>query len=547
MKTSNSVWHVQNKTIPKTSSDIIDILIKNRDINKKDVEIFLNPPTPHKFTPTQVGIHTKQMEKAVQRILLAKENNEKVVIFGDYDADGICATAILWEALYGIGVQAIPFIPHREKHGYGLSDKALDEILQNKIDLLITVDNGIVAHGPFKRLKEAGVSTILTDHHLAEETLPPADYIVHTTQLCGATVAWMLAKEINKESAMQSLDLAAIATIADQVPLLGANRAFAKHGLIALRQTKRPGLLELMRIAKVDPTSLDTYTINFAIAPRLNAMGRLKHAMDALRLVCTKTKEKAELLAQNTQDTNENRQNLTWQAMDTAKNLQNTWKEEHIIIVAGEDFHDGVIGLIAGRLMEEFWKPAIVINISGDASKASARSVPGVNIIELIRKTKHLLIEAGGHPMAAGFSIETTKIELFKETLQNIAREEISKDLLQKCTEIECILPPQLVSLETAKQLKQLEPFGMGNPKPVFGMKGLEIHDMSGVGQDGKHLRVLLKDEKTGVEIKGIGFGMGKRIEELKEKKSVDVAGYLQENTWKSRTEVQMVVRFIGD
>lgn len=536
-------WKIQDKRIPRTPDELIVILLKNRGITKKDEHAFLNPPHPEDFTPKDVGIDPKSMKQAVKRIMEAKKKKERVVVFGDYDADGIGATAILWEALYAEGIDAVPFIPHREKHGYGVSDKALDGILKHRVDLLITVDNGIVAHGPFKRLKEHGVDTILTDHHLKEKKLPPADIIVHTTDLCGATVAWMLAKEVNSTAALKSLDLAAVATIADQVPLLGANRSFAQHGLDALRKTKRPGLLRLMELAGIEKEMIDTYTVNFAIAPRLNAMGRIKHAMDALRLVCTRSKEKALLLAEGTQETNQQRQDITWASVNAALARKDEWKEEFIIIVSGEDFHDGVIGLVAGKLMEEFWKPAIVINITGDASKASARSVPGVNIIDLIRKAKHHLIEAGGHPMAAGFSLETKNIEAFKKEMEKIAKEMINPELLKKSMEVECVVPPELVTLETAGALHVMEPFGIANPKPVVGIRDLTVEDVFTMGQDGKHLKILLKG--NGTEIKGVGFNMGRLAGEIHRGQQVDVAGYVQENRWRGKVEMQVVVKAV--
>lgn len=538
-------WNILSKTNPKNSNELLKVLLSNRNIQKKNEKLFLHPIDPSTFTPKKVGIDPKEMKKAVERIKKAKEHKEKVLIFGDYDADGICATAILWEALYAFGVDVVPFIPHREKHGYGLSNKALNEILTHHIDLLITVDNGIVAHEPFKRLKEKGVSTILTDHHLKDERVPECDILIHTTKLCGATVSWMLAKEVDKKSSEDSLDLCAIATIADQVPLLDENRSFAKHGLEALKVTKRPGLLKLMDMAGIDKDQIDTYTINYGIAPRLNAMGRLKHAMDALRLICTRSVEKAELLAQNTQDTNENRQELTYHALDAARKQKDMWKDQHLIVISGKDFHDGVIGLIAGKIMEEFHKPTIVINENGDASKASARSVPGVNIIELIRKVKHLLIEAGGHPMAAGFSIESKNILTFTKEIQELAKREIPPQMLLKVYEVECILSPALVTLETVEALKMLEPYGMGNPKPVFGILGEKLEQIYAMGQDGKHIKLLLTDEQTNTRIKCIGFGMGKIIEKFEKGISLNVSGYLQKNVWKDKTEVQFVLKSV--
>src|SRR5258708_712931 len=252
------------------------------------------------------------MQKAVARILEARDKKQDVFLFGDYDADGVSATAILWEGLQSIGVVARPFIPHRSKNGYGLSVKTLESVLAGKRpDLLITVDNGIVAHDAFRMLKELKIDAILTDHHSREKKVPDALAVIHTTQLCGSTVAWFLARELSKTAARDSLDLTAIATIADQMPLSGVNRSFVKFGLEALRRTRRVGLQLLIAKAGLEPTQLNVSAINYGIAPRINAMGRLKHGMDALRLICTKNMQRADQLVKELNETNVSRQELT--------------------------------------------------------------------------------------------------------------------------------------------------------------------------------------------------------------------------------------------
>ena len=336
-------WVCKSQKIPQSQTELLEVLLANRRLlKKKEKDEFLSPRSPLKFTPKDVGIDEKQLARAVSLIQEAKQKKWKVIVFGDYDCDGICATTILWETLYEMGVHAMPFIPSRDKHGYGLSMAAIDDILEDpsqKPQLLITVDNGIVAHEPFKRLKKAGIKTILTDHHQPEKKLPPVDALVHTTQLCGTTVSWMLAQALNPKKAAEMLNLCAIATIADQVPLLNANRSFAVHGIEALKTTKRVGLQMLIQAANIDPKTIDAKAVNYLIAPRINAMGRIGDAMNALRLLCSKKLEKAMSYASKVQSTNIDRQSMTIEMIEFARQHKAEWEHEHIIIIESDSFH----------------------------------------------------------------------------------------------------------------------------------------------------------------------------------------------------------------
>ncbi|CAN5288682.1 single-stranded-DNA-specific exonuclease RecJ [soil metagenome] len=544
-------WKLKSTHQPKNLTELRSILLANRQVGSEVG--FFAPTHPLDLTLKDVGISTEEMAKAVARLTIARDNKESVVIFGDYDVDGICSTAILWEGLRAFGILAKPFIPDRLKHGYGLSHKSLEAVLADgKPDLLISVDNGIVAHQAFAELKEQGIDAILTDHHLPEVDdqgqliFPPALAIVHTTQLCGSTVAWFLARELSLKAAEKSLDLTAVATVADQMPLLEANRSFVKHGLVALQRSQRVGIQLLCAKANIDQKTLTVGTINYGIAPRINAMGRLKHGMDALRLLCTNNLVTADALVNELIDTNVTRQELTAEMIDHAILQAADWKDQHIIVVSSPDYHEGVVGLIAGRLVEAYSKPAIVIAEGEGIGKASARSIVGVNIIELIRQVKDDLLEAGGHPLAAGFGVSLDKIPRVKERLEKIAMAEIGEELLVPSVEIEVILGEELVSLETVESLVEFEPFGQLNREPVFGVENLQVVAVSKIGQEGKHLKFQLQvaqDPKR--SFTALAWNKGKLVNEFLPGQLVKVAAVIEVNEWRNRKSLQLIIKDI--
>lgn len=533
-------WNVRSSLKPASPQELLDIVLANRDIS--DTQHFLHPKNPLELTLTDVGIDPKEIKKALKRLAIAKEKQEKIIVFGDYDCDGICATVVMWETLHELGHSVFPFIPHREKHGYGLSQKALDEILaQGKPAIIISVDNGIVAHDQWQRLKDKGVYTILTDHHEPDGKKLVASAVIHTTQLCGTTVAWMLARELAKEKAEQLLDLCALATIADQVPLTGSNRSFASFGLTQLNKTTRLGLKLLIEAAGLEMGKISTYGVSFGIVPRINAMGRLGDALDALRALCTHNETRARTLVTSLHTTNVERQDLTQQYIDTARLLAHEWEHEHIIVVAHESFHEGVIGLIASKLTEEFHKPSIVISIGKGSSKGSSRSVAGVHITNLLRHVKEDLMEVGGHPMAAGLRIETEKIGIFKGHIQALARETITLELLAPHIDVDCELVPSLFTLDTVFALKSMEPFGSGNREPLFLITGCHVDDVRSMGKEGKHARLKLTLDEESRSIEAIAFGMGNR--DISLDSVIDCVGMLQINTWKGIDRVQFVTK----
>ena len=543
-------WNILDSTIPRNAAELKEILLKN--LNLVDSKRFFSPPHPQDISLQEVDIDQTQVEIAVKRILQAKEKQEEIVIFGDYDADGVCSTAILWQALYDLDCKVIPFFPHRDKHGYGLSDKALDDLLENnKPALIIPVDNGIVAHQPAQRVADGGIDLIITDHHQPEDKLPTATAVVHSTKLCGATVAWMLAREVTKAADVEmskfwQLDLAAIATIADQVPLRGANRSFAKYGLEALRISQRLGVKALLAQSKQDQKTITSQTVGFGIAPRINAMGRLGHSLDALRLLLTKNKIRSEKLAKVLGETNAQRQEMTYEMYGHALAQSDDWKDEHIIIVQSADYHEGVVGLMAGRLMDRFYKPAIVISIGDGIGKASARSIAGVNIVEMIREVRDDLLEVGGHPMAAGFGVEEKKIEQVIERLKKLAKEKIDKELLKPSIDIAAVIPFKLINEKTVQTIWDFAPFGQGNREPIIALKGVEVLQVLTMGADNQHLKIVGQGDDGVTPINFLFWRRGSLAEKIDTGNKIDVAGVLEINEWRGRKSVQIRVKDIA-
>lgn len=542
-------WLIKNSTLAKNGEDLKKILLENRNIT--DEKTWFNPPKPTTFKLQDLDVDQTALQKSIKILEEIKKTQELIVIFGDYDADGITATAILWRVLHNLDFNAKPFIPDRLNHGYGLTTKALDEIFSTATPkLLITVDNGIVAHEAVDYLVKKECPVILTDHHLPEEELPKADAIFHSTKVCGAGVSWLFAREVirhfspdNDQLISNQLDLAGIATIADQMPLTEFNRSFAAWGIKSLKNSTRQGLLALIKGSSINQALIDSNVINYAIAPRINAMGRLKNGLQALRLLCTTNHEQAATLAQELSNTNVERQDLTAQQIEDALLQVESQANEKLLIVQEHSFHEGVIGLIAGKLTEQFNKPVIVISLNENTGKASARSIPGINIIELIRQVKSDLLAAGGHPMAAGFSVEISKIDLIRKKLQELAQK-YDDQLFERQLNVECTLPAELVNDKTYHLLKTFEPFGVKNPPPIFAFDHLEVVSIKTMGQENQHLRLVANGE-NGISLSIIGWKKGHLAEKLTSGQSIKVAGELSLNEWRGRTTTQITARSI--
>lgn len=546
-------WQLENKLTAQNLKfkDIIGILLQERGIRtKKEIDEFLNPNLSD-ISADKVGIDKNNLQKALKRINIAIKTQEKIIIYGDYDVDGICASAILWETLNSLGADVMPFIPSRFDEGYGLSKEGIDSLLsKQKADLIITVDNGIVAEEGVSYANKKGVDVIITDHHSLSKRVPDAFAIVHTTKLCGAGVAYILSQEIrNQESGIRNpqadhLSLVALATVADLVPLTGANRTLLYFGLKDLKKTQRPGLLALINKAGIRKEDLGVYEIGYIIAPRLNAMGRLESAMDSLRLICTSNKKRAESLAGTLSDTNLQRQQITIKTLEHAKGEVNKKPLKKLIFIASESYQQGIVGLVAGRLVEEYYLPSIVVSKGPKLSKASARSVKGFNITEFLRTASDLLVDVGGHPMAAGFTVETKKLKLLEDKLYKTVEELLNVKHLERVLRIDMELPEGFISQSLYSEIQQLAPFGMGNPEPTFLTRNLTVENLRIVGNDGKHLKIDFRIKMSDMRISGIYFN-GSSKSKIKIGDKADVVYTLDENIWNGNKTLQLKVKDI--
>ncbi|MBI5614148.1 single-stranded-DNA-specific exonuclease RecJ [Candidatus Gottesmanbacteria bacterium] len=554
-------WRIEQSLSLKGSKNnrienIKETLLGIRGISdSSEIELFLHPPSPYELTAEEVGIKKTDLARGIKRILEAHKKKESIVVYADYDADGVTAGAIMWEMLHSLGCNVMPYIPHRIEEGYGLSEKGIDKVQEEfHPSLIITVDHGITAHEKVVYAKNHGIDVIVTDHHVLPDILPDCP-IVHTTKLCGAGVSWFVAKEVAhalEDSLLKHplgarwkeeiLALACIGTIADMVPIIGPNRSIVWWGLASLRSTTRVGLLAIIEEAGFQKEIIGTYEISHYIAPRLNAMGRLDHAIDALRLLCTRKLDRARALASSLGETNKERQGLTVDTLSQAKTL--IPDEVHKLIFLGHrDFNPGVIGLVAGKIVEEYYRPCIVLSIGDFLSKGSARSITGFNMIEAIRTCTDLLVDVGGHPMAAGFTVETKNIDALKKRLEDLADTVILDEQLVREIRIDAALLKDDDLLRICQMLGEFKPFGFGNVEPVFALFGVKIMEVKKIGKEGKHVKLKIQvgdDMHEALVFNGTAYAPWIAVGN-----TVNLCFTLDMNTWNGRSTLQLKARDI--
>ena len=529
---------------PRKKEDLIEQILYNRGFRTREmIDEFLNPSLSN--LPDIFSF--KNMRLAVERLKKAQQNHETIIVFGDYDVDGETAAAIVWETLYKLGFAVLPYLPSREE-GYGLNIQAIEKFKNEGVSLIITVDCGISSVAEIKLAKKLGIDTIVTDHHQPGNQLPEALAIVHSDELAGVGVAWFLSQAILQEFKKRSqvkdfLDLVALGTIADLSPLLGSNRILVKYGIDVLRKTERIGLKILIREAGLDLGEIDTYEIGFILAPRLNAMGRIHHAISSLRLLCTRDFRQAVELSKKLNLKNAERQDLTAGSYEQARRMVLGKVDfPKALIIASQEWHEGIIGLVAGRLVEEFYRPAIVLSLGEKVSKGSVRSIPGFNIIQSLREFEEYFIDLGGHPAAAGFSIETVKIEEFKKDFLQTVEKKIGADLLCPFLDIDAEIELHAINQNFYNRLSKLSPFGMGNPEPLFLARNLEVLESRLVGKEKSHLKLKVKDKNSN-PFEAIGFGLGLKEEILQliqKKEPLDCVFKISENTWQEQKILQL-------
>ncbi len=483
--------------------------------------------------------------KAAKRIAKAVKNKERIHIVGDYDVDGVTATALSLDFFEHINYSIDSTIPNRFKDGYGISPKIMERI---DADLIITVDNGINALEAAQICKERGIDLIITDHHTPGDILPDAYAIVNPKhpkcsypfkEICGAQVAWLLWALVKKElhldiNMSQYLDLLSLAVIADVMPLIGMNRAMVKSGLKHIAHSQRPAMQAFMM--QTHKTSLTSEDISFQLAPRINSAGRMEDAMFALNFLRSRTLDEALKSLETLTQLNNYRKDIEAQATQEAYEQVNL--DDTIIVVAAPSWHEGVVGIVASRLVDRFKKPAIVLSIEGERAKGSARSIGSVNIFELISASSIYLEKFGGHMMAAGLGLKTQNIQAFKAHINQEAQKIPKKDFIEH-NSILGILEPDDVSFELLELIESFEPYGEGNPRPKFLFKNINAQYVKRMGNESQHLRfnIAHKDEPYGLSV--VAFNYDKT---LQNNALIDMSFTLNRNVYGGKTTIQLML-----
>lgn len=541
---------------PEISPVILQLLVDRELSTQEKIDEFLHPDysqdlhSPLLFT---------DMPKVLDLIFQAKENNDKVLIYGDYDADGVSGTAILWRAFKAIGLTPEVYLPDREKDGYGLNTKTVTEIASQGVKVIITVDCGISNVDEVKLANSLGVKVIITDHHHGQETLPPAEAIIHPNldknypfnDLCGGGVAFKVATALlaDKRSGLTPeeadktskwlLDLVAISTVADMVPLLGENRTLVKYGLIVLAKTKNIGLQALIKAASVDVLKLNAYTIGFQLAPRINSASRMGHANTAYRLLTSEDEEVATELALELNHSNQARQSLTDKLVSEGRTQAATQAvDTPAIIVWGENWNPGVIGLVASKLVQDYARPVLALSFDGERYVASGRSIRELNLIETLDELSEYFIKYGGHAGAAGFSIKKEKFEDFCTAFLKRAGEKLKGVSFIPTLIIDRSLTLPEIDWPLIEVLEQFDPYGERNYKPKFLLPKVKLASFEVIGQDSKHLRLVVEDQD--IKRKIIAFGFGSIASELKLGDELDLVCELGFNQWNGNKEIQL-------
>ena len=495
------------------------------------------------------------METAVSRIRAAIADGKRICVHGDYDADGICATALAVLLLREAGANVDWHLPSRFDEGYGVNGETLTRLAEEGCGLVLTVDCGITAVDEVARANDLGLEIIVTDHHRPTDALPDCPLVATRPsaypfpELCGTGVVYKLGQALlgfDSEALRRHLDLVALATVADVVPLVGENRSLVIAGLRALASTQKCGLQALMRVAHVDPAAVDAGNIGFRLAPRINAAGRLGHPRAALDLLLTDNADEARVLADRLEELNRDRQAVEERILRAAVAKVEEWPEasrrRRAYVLWGEDWHEGVIGIVASRLVERYHRPVVLIAGSDGLWKGSGRSVPSFDLHGALAKCAQFLERFGGHRAAAGLSIVPEWIEPFADAFAEHAGELLTDDDLVPTTVVDAVIPRGAkLTLELCNELRRLAPFGLGNPEVTLLVPGCELGELATVG-DGKHLRFRVRREGSDAG-SAIAFGQGGQLDRLRRIGRYDVAFRLQANHWNGTVAPQLVVR----
>ena len=533
-------------------SGILARILVNKNITQKDeIDLFMNPTRKDFHNPFLMP----DMEIIVDRVLQAIEQKEKIMIYGDYDADGITSITVLKSFLEERGLEVASYIPNRLDEGYGLNKTALKKIYDDGYRLIITVDCGISGIDEVDYANSLGMEVLITDHHEPAETLPKAVAVVDAkrkdnkypfNQLAGVGVVFKLIQAISikldleEKEYLKYLDIVCIGTISDIVPLIDENRVIAKLGLKLIAQTKNIGLKALLEV--IGFKNIDSTTISFGVAPRINACGRMGDEQVALDLFLEKDYDKAKELAIKLNEYNIERQTIEKSIFDEAtEKIEKNEKDKACIIVGSEGWHHGIIGIVASKVTEMYFKPSILICFEGNDGKGSGRSIPGFDLHDALTECSDYLEKFGGHSMAVGVTVSRDKFELFKNKFEEYAKSH-DIDKIIPVINIDSELSLKDIDIDSVKSLQKLEPYGEANKMPVFMIRNLKINSIRALSE-GKHLKLTLKDD--GYMINAFGFNMGNLSNEYLIDDKVDVIGNLDINSFNGNESIQLILKDI--
>lgn len=530
-------------------------LLYNRKIlEDREVNLFLNPTFDNFHDPYLL----KGMETAVDRIIKAKKNDEKLIIYGDYDVDGITSTSVLVMFMRECGFNVDYYIPNRLEEGYGINTDAIKKLKEQGTDLIVTVDTGITAVEQAKVCNELGMDMIITDHHEPQEIIPDAFSVIDPKQedcpypfkqLAGVGVAFKLMHALSMrmecvDIIWKYLDIVAVGTVADIVPLVNENRIFVKHAFETIPNTWNIGLKNLLEVTGYQPDQeISSGIIGFRVAPRLNAAGRLGDAARGVKLFISTDDEEAIAIAKELNEENLKRQALEQQIYDEAVDIIENGinvAENKILVVASEQWHHGVIGIVASRITEKYYRPSIILCVEDGVASGSARSVDGFSIFDAVYSCNDLMDKFGGHEMAAGMSLDVSKVEELQRRLNAYAENNMQEDTLIPKLKLDAHLPEKDVSLGFIDQIDALRPYGMGNPEPLFCIE-TRINEARAIGKEKNHLKLSLGYNN----VDAIGFGIGEYSTSLCANLSCKVVGKLDRNEWKGVIKPQILLRDI--
>lgn len=527
---------------------VAELLVKKGYTTVEEVRRFLEPSSTSFYDPYLLY----DMQKTVDRIQEAIVSGEHITIYGDYDADGLTSTAIMYETLTQLGADVDYYIPDRFKDGYGPNKDAYERLIANGTELIVTVDNGVSGHEAITLANEKGVDVLVTDHHELPQTLPDAYAVVHPRHpkgkypfgdLSGAGVAFKVATALLDEIPQELLDLATIGTVADLVSLTDENRALVKFGLTALENTLRPGLLALYEVAGVDQRAITSETIGFSLGPRLNAIGRMQHAQSGVELLTTLDDELATDLAKEAQSLNIQRQNIVEEITKQALHKLEQEPKHLVNVVAGSDWHEGVLGIVASRLVEKTGRPTLVLDISDEGiAKGSGRSVEDFHLFNALDGHRELMTSFGGHHMACGLALEVSNLSQLQAILDEEAKAQ-ELDLTKKpVLKVSAKLKASEVTLDLIASLDKLAPFGTDNEVPLFEIIDYQVVQAKALGKTNDHLRLDLSTGKT--QLAALAFGVGDKLPELlAQPKSLKFVASVDKNEWRGNVSPQLLIK----